>query len=65
MRLPKRIYSKLLATADMEVKYKPKVCISICLSNAPLLTFDVTVGPGVADLERYHHFHVPRTLALY
>ena len=25
MRLPKRIYSKLLATSDMEVKYKPKV----------------------------------------
>ena len=27
-RLPKRIYSKLLATADMEVKYKPKVLVS-------------------------------------
>ncbi|KIM94327.1 hypothetical protein OIDMADRAFT_172631 [Oidiodendron maius Zn] len=27
-RLPKRIYSKLLATTDMEVKYKPKVLIS-------------------------------------
>lgn len=25
LRLPKRIYSKLLATSDMEVKYKPKV----------------------------------------
>lgn len=25
-RLPKRIYSKILATSDMEVKYKPKVC---------------------------------------
>ena len=24
-RLPKRIYAKLLATQDMEVKYKPKV----------------------------------------
>jgi len=24
-RLPKRIYAKILATADMEVKYKPKV----------------------------------------
>ena len=24
-RLPKRIYAKLLATKDMEVKYKPKV----------------------------------------
>lgn len=27
-RLPKRIYSKLLATADMEVKYKPKILVS-------------------------------------
>ena len=27
-RLPKRIYSKILATADMEIKYKPKVLIS-------------------------------------
>lgn len=27
-RLPKRIYSKVLATNDMEVKYKPKVLIS-------------------------------------
>ncbi|KAK7042271.1 putative 1,3-beta-D-glucan synthase subunit [Favolaschia claudopus] len=27
-RLPKRIYSKLLATGDMEVKYHPKVLVS-------------------------------------
>lgn len=27
-RLPKRIYSKILATGDMEIKYKPKVLIS-------------------------------------
>ncbi|KAJ3927389.1 MAG: 1,3-beta-glucan synthase component FKS1 [Lentinula lateritia] len=27
-RLPKRIYSKLLASQDMEVKYKPKVLVS-------------------------------------
>ncbi|KAH7889706.1 glycosyltransferase family 48 protein [Phlebopus sp. FC_14] len=27
-RMPKRIYAKLLATADMEVKYKPKVLVS-------------------------------------
>ena len=25
-RLPKRIYAKMLATSEMEVKYKPKVC---------------------------------------
>ena len=28
LRLPKRIYAKLLATADMEVRYKPKVLVS-------------------------------------
>lgn len=27
-RLPKRLYSKILATSDMEIKYKPKVLIS-------------------------------------
>lgn len=27
-RLPKRVYSKVLATNDMEIKYKPKVLIS-------------------------------------
>lgn len=27
-RLPKRIYSKILATSEMEVKYKPKVLVS-------------------------------------
>ncbi|KAM5546011.1 hypothetical protein V8D89_000137 [Ganoderma adspersum] len=27
-RLPKRIYSKILATSDMETKYKPKVLVS-------------------------------------
>ncbi|GAA5841468.1 hypothetical protein JCM9279_000663 [Rhodotorula babjevae] len=27
-RLPKRIYAKLLATNDMEIKYKPKVLVS-------------------------------------
>ncbi|KAF9011974.1 1,3-beta-glucan synthase [Cyathus striatus] len=27
-RLPKRIYAKMLATSDMEVKYKPKVLVS-------------------------------------
>ena len=26
-RLPKRMYAKLLATGDMEVKYKPKVSV--------------------------------------
>ncbi len=31
-RMPKRIYAKLLATSEMEVKYKPKVC-STCLDE--------------------------------
>ncbi len=28
-RMPKRIYAKLLATSEMEVKYKPKVCLCV------------------------------------
>ena len=33
-RLPKRIYSKLLATSDLEIKYKPKVrALSIALNS--------------------------------
>jgi 1,3-beta-glucan synthase len=67
-RLPKRIYAKLLATQDMEVKYKPKVIyllflfvfIPRCLS----LSF-VLLGPRLADLERHHHFHVSRTPAFH
>ena len=32
-RMPKRMYAKLLATGEMEVKYKPKVCsIPMCLT---------------------------------
>ena len=27
-RLPKRMYAKILATSEMEVKYKPKVLVS-------------------------------------
>lgn len=30
-RMPKRIYAKLLATGEMEIKYKPKVCSSFML----------------------------------
>ena len=39
-RLPKRIYSKILATADMETKYKPKVCdahIPFCIFTHTVL----------------------------
>jgi len=36
-RLPKRIYAKLLATGEMEVKYKPKVRV-YALNSIRLLT---------------------------
>lgn len=32
-RLPKRIYAKILATADMEVKYKPKVSLPVIFNR--------------------------------
>jgi 1,3-beta-glucan synthase len=32
-RLPKRIYSKILATSDLEVRYKPKVRSLICYAR--------------------------------
>ena len=34
-RLPKRIYAKLLATGEMEVKYKPKVSAVILCTSIP------------------------------
>jgi 1,3-beta-glucan synthase len=44
-RLPKRIYAKLLATRDMEVKYKPKVSRVIVLAvRRSLTTFQVLVS---------------------
>lgn len=36
-RLPKRIYAKLLATSDMETKYKPKVCSCVLIMTGPLI----------------------------
>ena len=66
-RLPKRIYAKLLATQDMEVKYKPKViCHSFCLfiPRCSFLSFTL-LGPRIANLERHYHFHVPRTPTLH
>ena len=63
-RLPKRIYAKILATGDMEVKYKPKVCfyVYICFVFGSYLA---VIGFGVANLERDYHFHVQRTSSLY
>ena len=57
-RLPKRIYGKLLATQDMQVKYKPKVChisIFVCQNIHP--TF---AGSCLANLECDYHLHVSR-----
>jgi 1,3-beta-glucan synthase len=64
MRLPKRIYAKLLATADMEVKYKPKV------SRPAGLTWRDSdricpLGSRLASLECHHHLHVPRASLVY
>src|ERR1700737_3834660 len=50
-RLPKRIYSKILATNDMEIKYVPKVLISqiwnaviISMYREHLLSIDRAFG---------------------
>lgn len=55
-RMPKRIYAKLLATAEMEVKYKPKVSelrLKLnCVADRGMS------GPCIPDLERYHHLDV-------
>lgn len=61
-RMPKRIYAKLLATAEMEVKYKPKVCASLSRLGVCLTSMK---GPCIANLERHHHLDVPRAFALY
>ena len=55
IRLPKRIYAKLLATRDMEVKYKPKVRIPAFVDGPQLTRI---LGFGVSNLERYHHLNV-------
>jgi hypothetical protein len=54
-QLPERIYAKLLATGDMEIKYKPEVCLS---SLFVVLDADFVSGPCLPNLERHHHFHV-------
>lgn len=61
-RLPKRIYAKLLATREMEVKYKPKVSSF----GSPKRTHaHGALGPGVPNLERYHHLDVQGAFALH
>jgi 1,3-beta-glucan synthase len=66
-RLPKRIYAKLLATQDMEVKYKPKVSNDLCpllFVERLFLLFLRPPGPRLSDLECRHNFHVSRTSPL-
>lgn len=57
-RMPKRIYAKLLATAEMEVKYKPKVS-ALCLQLRRFAEYNMT-GPRIPDLECGHYLDVPR-----
>ncbi len=61
-RLPKRIYAKLLATNDMEVKYKPKVRFSRASLHPNL---NAVPGPRITDLERGHNFYVSRASSLH
>src|ERR1700722_3946556 len=63
-RLPKRIYAKVLATAEMEVKYKPKVSVSALLEESPLKHVSF-IGTCFSDLERNNHIHVSRAPPLY
>ena len=55
-RLPKRIYAKLLATGDMEIKYKPKVRFSYFSLKS--IAIEVYSGLGFPNLECDHHLHV-------
>jgi 1,3-beta-glucan synthase len=65
-RLPKRIYAKLLATGEMEVKYKPKVrTYRLCPLSSPLTCSAAMSGSCFADLERHHHLHVPRASSVH
>lgn len=59
-RMPKRIYAKLLATSEMEVKYKPKVGYTRCLLSSYC---DIGLsGTGIANLERCYHIDVSGAL---
>ena len=59
-RLPKRIYSKLLATPDLEIKYKPKVCVPWA-PHPRSAAYHLSLGPCVTDLECHDHLDVSRT----
>ena len=59
-RLPKRIYAKLLATAEMEVKYKPKVLVSQ-IWNAVIISMYREHLLGIDHVQRllYHQVDGP------
>lgn len=57
-RLPKRIYAKILATQDMEVKYKPKVKHIFPMRR--IQEFTEILGFGLSNLECYYHLNVSR-----
>ncbi|KAG1756796.1 glycosyltransferase family 48 protein [Suillus paluster] len=59
-RLPKRIYAKLLATAEMEVKYKPKVLVSQ-IWNAIIISMYREHLLGIDHVQRllYHQVDSP------
>jgi 1,3-beta-glucan synthase len=62
-RLPKRIYSKILATSDLEVRYKPKVRPPF--SHVHTLIDLSLSGPCLSNLERHHHLNVSRALIVH
>nr|QIR82081.1 1,3-beta-D-glucan synthase [Grifola frondosa] len=61
-RMPKRIYAKLLATAEMEVKYKPKVLVSQ-VWNAIIISIEFFPLGGEAE-RRISFFASSLTTAL-
>ncbi|KAG0704142.1 beta-1,3-glucan synthase [Suillus ampliporus] len=62
-RLPKRIYAKLLATTEMEVKYKPKVLVSQ-IWNAIIISMYREHLLGIDHIQRllYHQVDGRHTL---
>lgn len=57
-RLPKRIYSKILATTDMEIKYKPKVLISQ-IWNAIVISMYREHLLGIDHVQKLLYHQVP------
>ncbi|KAK7417280.1 1,3-beta-D-glucan synthase [Neonectria punicea] len=58
VRLPKRIYSKILATTDMEINYKPKVLISQ-VWNAVIISMYREHVLGIEHVQKLLYHQVP------